>query len=174
MLIEMNGSISGFNLRQFASDTGNDLRFFDPTGKEYPYEIETFDLAANRLVAWVKIPFLDANTSFSAYWGNPSLAEFPPAYSINGEVWSSGYRGVWHMLPTAGTFTLTDSSSYRNHLFDPFGVSRDNGLAGTARQLFGQPDHYLTAPTNESLEHLALDQFSFRDGYGWTVPRNKG
>jgi hypothetical protein len=166
LLIEMNGSVSGFNVRQFASGTGNDLRFFDPAGKEYPYEIETFDLAANRLVAWVKIPFLDANTSFSAYWGNPSLAEFPPAYSINGEVWSSGYRGVWHMRPNSGTSILTDSSSYRNHLFDPFGVSRANGLAGSARQLFGQPDHYLTAPTNDSLENLPLNKYSF-SGWIW-------
>ena len=103
MLIEMNGSISGFNLRQFASGTGNDLRFFDPSGKEeYPYEIETFDLAANRLVAWVEFLSSMPTPPFSAYWGNPSLAEFPPAYSINGEVWSSGYRGVWHMRPTAG------------------------------------------------------------------------
>ena len=166
LLIEMNGSVSGFNVRQFASGTGNDLRFFDPAGKEYPYEIETFDLAANRLVAWVKIPFLDANTSFSAYWGNPSLAEFPPAYSINGEVWSSGYRGVWHMRPTSGTPILTDSSSYRNHLVDNFGVSRANGLAGSARQLFGQPDHYLTAPINDSLENLALNKYSF-SGWIW-------
>ena len=166
MLIEMNGSVSGFNVRQFASSTGNDLRFFDTTGKEYPYEIETFDLAANRLVAWVKIPFLDANTSFSAYWGNPSLAEFPPAYSINGDVWSSGYRGVWHMRPTSGTSTLTDSSSYRNHLVDDFGVPRANGLAGAARQLFGQPDHYLTAPSNDSLENLALNKYSF-SGWIW-------
>ena len=51
MLIEMNGSIDGFNLRQFASDTGNDLRFIDPSGTEYSYEIETFDLAGNQLVA---------------------------------------------------------------------------------------------------------------------------
>ena len=33
LLIEMNGSITGFNLRQFASSTGNDLRFFDDSGK---------------------------------------------------------------------------------------------------------------------------------------------
>ena len=166
MLVEMNGSISGFNLRQFASMTGNDLRFFDPSGKEYSYEIETFDLAANRLVAWVKVPSLDANTTFSAYWGNPSLAEYPPDYSINGNVWSSSYRGVWHMRPTVESSILSDSTSYRNHLTDENGLTRNSGLAGSARQLFGQPDHYLTAPTNYSLENLALGEFSF-SGWIW-------
>ncbi|MEL0099907.1 MAG: DUF2341 domain-containing protein, partial [Opitutae bacterium] len=166
MLIEMNGSITGFNVRQFASQTGNDLRFFDPSGNEYPYEIETFDLASNRIVVWVKVPKLDSSTSFTAYWGNSSLAEFPPDYSLDGSVWSSGYRGVWHMRPTEDSLILSDSSSYRNHLTDNNGLTRKNGLAGSARQLFGQPDHYLTAPLNDSLEKLALGKYSF-SGWIW-------
>ena len=164
LLIEMNGSITGFNLRQFASSTGNDLRFFDDSGKEYEYEIETFDLAANRLVVWVKVPSLTSSTVFSAYWGNTSLAESPPSYSINGGVWSSGYRGVWHMRPTSESIILSDSSSYRNHLTDLNGITQLSGVAGTGRQLFGEPDHYLSAPTNPSLENLALDSYSFS---GW-------
>ena len=118
LLIELNGSITGFNLRQFASPNGYDLRFFDDNGKEYEYEIETFDQAANRLLAWVKIPSLNNSTTFSAYWGNPDLADAPPYYSINGSVWSSGYRGVWHMHPTSDSVILPDSSYYRNHLVD--------------------------------------------------------
>ena len=161
MLIELNGSITGFNLRQFASPNGYDLRFFDDNGKEYEYEIETFDQAANRLLAWVKIPSLNTSTTFSAYWGNPDLADAPPYYSINGSVWSSGYRGVWHMHPTSDSVILPDSSYYRNHLVDKNGANRLTGLAGAARQLSGQPDHYLNAPTSSSLETLALGRSGF-------------
>ena len=100
MLIEMNGSITGFNLRQFASNSGNDLRFFDPSGKEHVYEIETFDLAGNELIARVQVPEFNNQTIFTAYWGNPAIAEFPPDYSINGDTWNKGYLGVWHMRPS--------------------------------------------------------------------------
>ena len=50
MLIEMNGSISGFNLRQFASDTGNDLRFLTPPEKN--------TLMRSRLSTWLPIVWL--------------------------------------------------------------------------------------------------------------------
>ena len=79
LFVELNESIPGFNVRQFSSSLGNDLRFFDSTGKEYEYEIESFNLAANKVLAWVKVPALNSDTEFSAYWGNEDLAEYPPS-----------------------------------------------------------------------------------------------
>ena len=77
MLIEMNGSITGFNLRQFASNSGNDLRFFDPSGKEYAYEIETFDLAGNELIAWVQVPEFNRSDHFYCLLGKPCNRRVP-------------------------------------------------------------------------------------------------
>ena len=68
------------------------------------------------------------------------------------------------ICPTSESVILSDSSSYRNHLTDLNGITQLSGVAGAGRQLFGEPDHYLSAPTNPSLENLALGSYSFS---GW-------
>ena len=70
------------------------------------------------------------------------------------------------MRPTPGSTILSDSTSYRNHLTDQNGLSRKSGLAGNARQLFGEPDNYLSVPLNSALENLALGSFAF-SGWIW-------
>ena len=74
---------------------------------------------------------------------------------------------VWHMRPTPGSTILSDSTSYRNHLTDQNGLGRKSGLAGNTRQLFGEPDNYLSA-LNSALENLALEVLLFLGGSaGW-------
>ena len=159
--VELNSSIEGFSLRLFSSLNGYDLRFFDSSGTELAYEIETFDISNNRLVAWVKVPELSSATTFTAYWGNENLSQYPADYSINGEVWSQGYRGVWHLRPVESSPSLTDSTSYRNHLSDPNGRNYNESLIGSGRTFFGEPDEQLLAPNTDSLLNLDSSNYSF-------------
>ena len=42
---------ANFGLNSFASVECNDLRFYDETGRDLPYEIESIDLTTNSLFA---------------------------------------------------------------------------------------------------------------------------
>ncbi|MBM4148763.1 MAG: hypothetical protein FJ224_06940, partial [Lentisphaerae bacterium] len=66
-----------------------------------------------RSIAWVRLPSLTSSSYIWAHWGNPSAASAQPAYTTNGAVWSSGYRGVWHFAGDG-----RDSTSYRHNLTD--------------------------------------------------------
>ena len=158
--IELNSSIPGFSLRLFSSPYGYDLRFFEDSGKELLHEIETFDINQNRLVAWVKIPELSSSTTFTACWGNDEIAQYPPSYSINGDVWTEEFKGVWH-LRTASSSTLTDSTSNRNHLSDPHGKNNLSSIMGGGRSFLGEPDELILAPDSESLRGLVDQKYSF-------------
>ena len=83
---------------------GWDLRFWDSEdlqGTELKYEMESFDSAGTSYI-WVKIPELTNNLSIWASWGDASK-NFQEAYTTNGDVWSEGYGGVWHLNETSGT-----------------------------------------------------------------------
>ena len=119
MLVRMDRSMDeSFSLNSFASDYCNDLRFFDTTGRNLSYEIESIDRTNNILLAWVRVPNLDSTESIFAYWGNADLANTAPDFSTDGSTWSAGYRGVWHYRPMEDTDVLTDSTWYRNHSFN--------------------------------------------------------
>ncbi len=58
-------SPSGFDYADCASD-GSDIRFSDEDGNLIPHEIDTWDTTGESLV-WVKLPELDAGTTFSMW-----------------------------------------------------------------------------------------------------------
>ena len=84
-----------------AAADASDLRFVDVNGTVvFPHEVEHWDPAGTSFV-WVRVPavpYTDDTYSFWVYYGNPgaSAAESPA------QVWSAGYRGVWHMNDAAG------------------------------------------------------------------------
>jgi hypothetical protein len=86
------------NYDGFLNSDGYDLRFWpDATlaGSELDYEIEQWDTNGNSFV-WVKIPALTNNLSIWASWGT-ELQNSQEAYTTNGNVWSEGFAGVWHL-----------------------------------------------------------------------------
>lgn len=87
------------NYEGFVDTTsGNDLRFWDNatfTGNELSYETEAFDSSGNSFI-WVRIPTFTDNTSIWATWGD-SAYNFQEDYTTNGNVWSSEFKGVWHL-----------------------------------------------------------------------------
>ena len=87
-------SPSGFDYADCAAD-GSDIRFSDEDGNVIPHEIEAWDTAGESLV-WVKLPELDAGTTFSMWYGGT-----PAAGDATG-TWSA-FTGVWHMDEASGS-----------------------------------------------------------------------
>ena len=166
LLIRLDRSVSNFSLKSFASQKCYDLRFYDEQARELEYEIDEIDDANGSLAVWVEVKDLNSSTIISAYWGNPNLAEVPPIYCNDGSVWSNGFRGVWHLRAVDGVKVLTDSSLFRNHATDEFGLG-DSGIVGSARTLSGGVEKFLRVPSAYSVDDLHENSFTFQVGSGW-------
>jgi hypothetical protein len=91
---------------------GYDLRFWDNesmTGAPLNYEFESFDTNGTSCI-WVQVPQLKQYSSIWASWGNLARSS-QQASTINGVVWSEGYKAVFHMNQK----DARDSSSYGYH-----------------------------------------------------------
>lgn len=98
---------------------GNDILFTGSDGiTKLNHEIETYNGATGRLIAWVQIPSLSpaADTVLYIYYGNASAANQQNVTAV----WNGNYMAVWH-LPNGSALTANDSTSNVN-----------NGTAGTA------------------------------------------
>jgi len=137
---------------------GWDLRFWTNatlSGTELSYEIESFNSSSNSCV-WVKVPQISQNSSIWASWGNPAYNN-QAAYTTNGDVWTQGYRGVWHLNEPVADEAVGgvhgDSTSYGNH-----GAQYSNapaaGVCGGAQSFDGNGD-YIDFGTNASLAQFS-------------------
>jgi len=144
VLVVFNTDIAGFSYDQFASSSGDDLRFTEPDGTLLNHEIEKWDVDGDSLV-WVRVPGLEGTgaDSILAHWGNAVAGAPPPA--TNGAVWASGFEAVWHFSESNGTSTA-DSSGNRYHgtrLGDAAFTS--GGMPGNGMR-FGGASGYVDAP----------------------------
>jgi hypothetical protein len=96
---------------------GYDIIFKDSTetltlAHEIEYYNEGSEAANGELVAWVKIPTLDANanTVIYMYYGNSCIAD---ETQNRNAVWNSNYKMVQHLQETSGTHE--DSTANKNH-----------------------------------------------------------
>lgn len=90
---------------------GSDLRFTAADGTTpLAHELERWDPATGRLLAWVEVPTVPAGaaTGLYLYWG---ATDAPDQSSVR-DTWSNGFAGVWHLAedPT-GTLPHADDSS---------------------------------------------------------------
>ncbi|HSD88462.1 MAG TPA: DUF2341 domain-containing protein [Kofleriaceae bacterium] len=72
------------------------------------HEIERYDAATGRLVAWVKVPSLASSTVLYIRYGDASITTSQENVAA---VWSGGFAGVWHLdglTDSAGTNLGTD------------------------------------------------------------------
>lgn len=77
---------------------GWDLRFWTNSalsGDQLNYEIESFDTNSTSFI-WVQVPELTHNGSIWASWGDATYNS-QASYTTNGDVWTEGYVGVWHL-----------------------------------------------------------------------------
>jgi hypothetical protein len=99
----------------------SDLRFHDPDGSLLAHELEQ---AGARVIAWVRVPKLDAGTVVIARYGDPD------APAASGRAWSSDYEAVWHL----GGDEPLDSTG-RGHHGTAIGSRRAPALIGDGRDL---------------------------------------
>ena len=120
--------------------SGADVRFSDSSGQRLlPFEMEEFDRARKRMIAWVRLPELDrtGETGAYVYYGNP-LAPPPSGSGPVWPVWDEQYEAVWHMNPRVvrRKGLLTDSTGHSHDAapsHGPVGVTDglDRGVAFT-------------------------------------------
>ncbi|MDX2287138.1 MAG: DUF2341 domain-containing protein [Bacteroidia bacterium] len=94
---------------------GYDIRFLDSWDVPLDFQVELYDPAAGRLVAWVRVPSLptDVDSYLKLVFGNPGLTDDPSAETT----WNSGYLGRWHMNqnPAGAAPQLTDATPNPNN-----------------------------------------------------------
>ena len=98
--------------------SGNDTRFVDADNTtELYYEFEKFNHTSDDMVAWVKVPQIDASSTTDYIWiyyGN-STVNFD-SYSSSSSVWDGDYAAVWHLKETSGgSGAIKDSTSNANN-----------------------------------------------------------
>ena len=98
---------------------GNDTRFVasDNTTELY-YEFEKFNHTSDDMVAWVKVPQINAGSTTDSIWvyyGN-STVNFDSYSSNSSNVWDDNYIAVWHLKesPTASAPQFKDSKNGNN------------------------------------------------------------
>jgi len=135
-------AIPGFSYNQFASPSGQDLRFEDDEGHLLYHEIEQWNPVGTSTV-WVQIPRLHTGTVMHASWGSSDNRDAPP-YTTNGAVWSQGFEAVYHLGETNGT--RRDSSTRRRDGL-PFGnPTHAAGMAGRSTSFDGNGS-YIEMPS---------------------------
>jgi hypothetical protein len=93
--------------------SGNDTRFVDADNiTELYYEFEKFNHTSDDMIAWVKVPQIDASSTTDCIWvyyGN-STVNFDSYYNSS-SVWDGNYTAVWHLKedPTGPAPQFRDS-----------------------------------------------------------------
>lgn len=81
-----------------ASGIGSDIIFTDTDGlTALNYEIESYNPASGKLLAWVKVPALSpsADHSLYLYFGNPAANS--PSVAFSQGVWNGNFTAVYHL-----------------------------------------------------------------------------
>ncbi|MEM2589276.1 MAG: DUF2341 domain-containing protein [Candidatus Bathyarchaeia archaeon] len=103
---------------------GDDIVFTDQNQVKLSHEIEQYDNATGRLIAWVKVPHLSSTTYtlLYMYYGNPDCDN----QQNQTEVWDKNYLAVLHLDEKTGL--LYDSTANGNN-GTPYGALTQ-GAAG--------------------------------------------
>jgi biopolymer transport protein ExbB len=135
---------------------GADLRFIDADDKTVlAFEVEVWAPKGTSTV-WVKVPTIDKASRKDFIWlyhGNANAKALPSAAK---QVWSNGFRAVWHLSqdPAAAAPQFTDSVGGNHATVEGklTGAHRVAGVAGSAVNFTGQTTDRLVAPDSASLD----------------------
>ena len=144
-----------------ARPDGFDIAFLDAGGAVLPYEREAYDAATGALVAWVRLPVLDASAAptLELVFGDPSA----PDQQAPAAVWDASYQAVWHF---AGD--TRDSTTRHNDGVSLGGLVTGPGTLGDGL-VFDGVDDYLDVPASASLSGSAAAG-TFSLWIRWTQP----
>ncbi len=113
-----------------AQHDGRDLLFTDENLDVLPYEIEHYDAGSGALVAWVRVPEIDAanGARLLLHFDDPEASDQQNV----AEVWSAGFAGVWHLSTPSVAMTIADSAGNLDDGRAPASVVAPEGVAGIA------------------------------------------
>jgi len=127
------------------------------------HEVEEYDPATGRLVAWVRLPSVNTNTAGSdtvlyIYYGNSAITA---SIEDADGVWDTNYKGVWHLeeSPANGVAGHDDSSGNSNSgtpsgfAGDANGTTNATGKIGGADRFDGTDD-FLDMGSDATLDDL--------------------
>ncbi len=140
---------SDADLASDAQDDGDDILFTSSNGTaKLDHEIEQFNKANGRLVAWVRVLSLSSSTDtvLYMYYGNAGCSnQQNPA-----GVWNSSFRAVWHLNQTGGgSGAIKDSTSNSNNGTDGGGPTLGaTGKIGNCVQFDGTDDNIAVASSS--------------------------
>jgi len=131
-------SITDADLALKAQNNGYDIVFTDAHENKLDHEIEYFDRAMGKLVAWVSLPTLSStsDTIIYMYYGNPMASNQENASGV----WDSNFLAVHHLSETSGTHY---DSTANNNDGTPYGNLNQNvtGQIDGADYFDGVDDH---------------------------------
>lgn len=155
-----------------------DLVFSPNTDGSSPYsfEIQEYDAATGKIIAWVKVPSVSssADTEFYMVYGDATVVASQE--DVNG-TWDSDYVAVWHMVEsadgTAGEYL--DSTSNGNDGQGGGGTAgkiptRTNGKIGYGQDFDGGDD-IIEVPHSATLDDGANGPFTVE---AWLDPDDSG
>lgn len=153
--------IGGFSGAQCAAN-GADLVFTSPDGETvYPHEVDTWN-ASGESTVWVRLPVLNAGTTFKVWWGGSASA------STAADVWANAqdgfYIGVWHLNGDVGDdepdsakrdagldMTAVVAGRAAAAPSQMYSTSSQTGRARHLNDVFTAGGNYLKAPSPSSL-----------------------
>jgi hypothetical protein len=142
LLIDLTNSLlrSESNGGHVANTNGYDIIFTGADGSRLFSQTENYDPTTGSLTAWVRIPVLSAasTTTINILYGNNSIA----ADQSSDNVWTSNYKGVWHLNGT----DYSDGTLYSNDGTES-NTSAVSGIIAGARGFNGSSS-YVQVPTN--------------------------
>lgn len=130
---------------------GSDIRFTDSAGRQLPFELELFDAATRRMVAWVKHAAVSEGPLY-LYYGE---SKAKPATSSD-RTWDDGYRLVLHGSELSATSETRDSSRFAHHARAEGEVTIAEGIVGNALSL-GRGSSAVVIPFSGALSFVEGD-----------------
>ena len=140
------------------------------------HDIELYEGAAGRVVAWVRVPSLANGRVIHMYYGNSQITSSTEA---SGAVFDADYVGVWH-LKESGTGSRNeyrDSSRYANHGQGGQGAAnatpaRVSGKIGFGQHFGNATDHVLRLHRRRRGRHAEHHRRPDHPG-GLAAPRHR-
>jgi PKD repeat protein len=167
-------SFTDSDLASYAQTSGYDILFTDSTQTvKFPHEIENFTKGTGLLIAWVNVSSLSSatNTTIYMYYGNSTA---PNQQDLNGNVWSNGYGGVWHLNQsgTGAAGEYKDSTKNGNNgSGGAFRPTRASGIIGFGQQFASASSQNITVPNSASLAFSGpITVEVWMDGSSWSWP----
>jgi hypothetical protein len=149
VLIRLDASTFAFDQ---ARPRGEDLRFSSPAGTHLHYEIDHWDVSAERGAVWVLVDtVLGMNESqfITMHWGNPGAGSFSNGSTVFGA--QNGYAAVWHMARRSTAALYPDATGGGSD-----GVAHLDAAGTDARigagQMFDGVDDYIDCGAGPALD----------------------